>query len=91
MKQNEKITLSEREMMEDCLQTQKKIAAGYNNCAGECTDDQLRTAFVSILSEEQDVSGKIFDAMSNRGWYQPKTAEQSEVTKIRQKFLSSLN
>ncbi len=83
------MVMTEREMMEDSLSSQKHIAAGYNTCAGECNSAQLRTAVLNILADEQELGSQIFDAMQARGWYQIKEAEQSDVSKTKQKFIDS--
>lgn len=88
MNQNKKLTMTEREMMEDGLQSQKLIAADYNASAGECASSQLKNTFLNILTEEHDLAGKLFEEMSARGWYQVKAAEQSEIVKLKDKFLS---
>ncbi len=84
-----KTTMTEKEMMEDVLSSQKQIGANYNACASECSSNQLRLAFLNILTEEQDMGAQIFSEMSARGWYQVKEAEQSEVMKVKEKFLKS--
>lgn len=85
----EQMTMTEREMMEDSLCSQKHIAAGYNICAGECCSAQLRTAFLNILADEQELGSQVFEAMQARGWYQVEEAGQSEVSKAKQKFIDS--
>ena len=84
-----KKTMTEKEMMEDGLSSQKQISANYNTCANECSSDQLRSAFLNILTEEQDMGAQIFSEMSSRGWYQVKEAEESEIVKVKEKFLKS--
>ena len=85
------LTMTEREMMEDGLNSQKHISANYNTYASECASNQLRLTFLNILSEEQELGAQIFDEMSNRGWYQVKEAEQSDVLKAKQKFVNSMS
>lgn len=85
----EQMVMTEREMMEDVLCAQKHIAASYNTYSGECTAPQLRSAFLGILAEEQELGAQIFEEMSNRGWYQVKEADQSDVMKAKQKFVDS--
>jgi len=76
--------------MADGLASQKQISAGYNLHAGECNSKQLRTAFVNILSEEQELGAQIFEEMSARGWYQTKDAAQSDVAQVKQKFAKEI-
>lgn len=86
MKEKKTIALSEREMMEDGLCSQKQASTAYNAGAGECANEQLRSAFINILSDEQELGAKIFDAMRERGWYQPQEADDSQISSVRQKF-----
>ncbi len=81
-----KLTMTEKDMMEDALSSQKQMSADYNTCASECSQKQLQAAFLNILSEEQELGSQIFDEMSARGWYQPKQAQQSDLDQVKQKF-----
>ena len=83
-----KISMTEREMMEDGLNSQKLMTAQYNNYATECTNSQLRQAMLSILNQEQELGAEIYEEMSARGWYQVETASQSELDKVKQKFVN---
>ena len=89
MKEKKTIALSEKDMMEDGLCSQKQVATAYNAGAGECANEQLRSAFVAILADEQDLGAKIFDAMRERGWYQPQEAEESQIASVKQKFMNN--
>ncbi|MBQ4517405.1 MAG: spore coat protein [Clostridia bacterium] len=89
MKDKKTKALSEREMMEDGLNSQKQATAAYNTGAGECANAQLRSTFISILADEHELGAKIFDAMSQRGWYQPQEAEDSQIVSVKQKFTNN--
>ncbi len=83
-----KLSMTEKDMMEDSLSSQKQMSSNYNTYASECSAQQLRSAFLYILSEEHELGSQIFDEMSARGWYQTKDAEQSELEKVKQKFIN---
>lgn len=91
MNPNNKNQMSERDMMEDGLSSQKQISSNYNTCASECSDNQLRATFLNILKDEQDLGAQIFDEMSARGWYPVKQAQQSDITKAKEKFVNQAN
>lgn len=82
------LMMSEKEMMEDCLNSQKHMAANYNAYAGECDNSQLRSAFLNILSDEQELGAGFFEAMKSRGWYQVEEATQSDISKAKQNFVT---
>ncbi len=85
-KTQETPTMTEREMMTDSLLSQKVMAEAYNTYTDECSDTQLRNAFLSILNDEHDINSQIFEEMCARGWKKPKKAEQTEVLQVKQKF-----
>ncbi len=81
--------LGEKEMLGDCLSSQKQIASGYNTYAGECVNEQLRSSFLNILDDEHRIQATLFCDMQSRGWYQTQPAEQQKINDARQKFLSA--
>ena len=91
MKEETKIELTERDMMEDSLDTQKQTMSGYLSAVTECADSQMRSTFVSILNEEAELSADVFSLMQARGWYQPKQAQESDIAKAKEKFSPDAN
>ncbi|MEA4824543.1 MAG: spore coat protein [Clostridiaceae bacterium] len=83
---NNAINMCEKDILEDFLSSQKQITANYNTFAGECEHTNLRDTFLGILSEEHHIQTELFDEMHNRGWYPVKTAEQTEIDAVKQKF-----
>lgn len=86
MKQNNKPAMSEREMLEDGVNAQKQISADYNSCAGVSSHKQLRTVFLNILAEEQELGAELGEEMNARGWQEEKQAQQSNIAKVKEKF-----
>lgn len=85
MNQN-KQGLSEKEIFQDCLSSQKFVTTNYNIFAGECVNEQLRSAFLNILDDEHRIQADIFNDMSANGWYQTQPADQQQIQQIKQKF-----
>lgn len=79
-------TMTDQEMMDDVLASQKLITSDYNTCANETANSQLRATFLNLLKDEHEIGADLFAQMQERGWYQPKQADQSEINKARQKF-----
>ena len=44
--------ISEKEILQDGMISQKHIAESYNTFAGECVNEQLRSTFLNILDDE---------------------------------------
>ena len=82
--------ISEKEILQDATISQKHITSAYNTYAGECVNQQLRGAMLSILDDEHKIQADLFSAMQANGWYQTEPAEQQKLNKARQKFSCSM-
>jgi len=78
--------MSEKELLQDGLISQKQITGSYNTFAGECVNEQLRGAFLNILDEEHRIQADIFCSLQSNGWYQVEPAEQNKIQQARSKF-----
>ena len=78
--------LTEKELLQDGLISQKQITDSYNSFAGECVNEQLRGAFLNILDDEHRIQADMFCSLQANGWYQVEPAEQQKIQKARQKF-----
>jgi len=71
--------LSEKEMMNDGLGTEKQLLNEYSTFIAEATCQNLRNQLQQIMTETQQMQFGIFNAMQSKGWYQIKNAPLSEV------------
>lgn len=78
--------LTEKEILQDSLISQKLITGSYNTFAGECVNEQLRGAFLNILDDEHRIQADIFCNLQSKGWYQVEPAQQTKVQQVRQKY-----
>lgn len=78
--------MTDKEIMQDILSSQKLVADTYNTYTNECVNQQLRTDFLNILREEHNIQQSVYDQMKTRGWYSPAQAEQQKVTDAYTKF-----
>lgn len=78
--------LTDREIMDDVLTSQKHITGVYNTFSNECVNQQLQADMMSILKEEHNMQFDVFSDMQKRGWYSPAAAEQQKVTEAKSKF-----
>ncbi len=86
----EKITFTEKDMLQDCLYSQKQISAAYNEFASETTSKQLRTSLLNILEDEQKYCAEISGELQTRGISETKEAGASEIIKAKQKYLNDM-
>ena len=89
MNQTTQQAMTEKEMMDDSIGSQKLITSSYNTFANECANNQLRSTFLNILTDEHDIQARIFDEMTSRGWYQLKQADQNEIMQAKQKYTAT--
>lgn len=78
--------LTEKEILADCLTSQKQTTASYNMYAGECANEQLRNAFLNILDDEHRIQADIFTDMNTNGWYPVQPADQQKLQQAKQQF-----
>lgn len=77
-------TLDEKSMLEDMLYTHKDMMNIYSTLLAETSDPNLRgkvqDLFLSIAVDQY----KIYDLMSQKGYYQTKMATPDEVAQTKQ-------
>lgn len=82
--------LTEKEILQDCLSSQKFTTTNLNTFAGECVCEQLRSAFLNILDDEHRIQADIFNDMSSKGWYPTQPADQQQLQQVKQKFSTQM-
>jgi spore coat protein CotF len=80
---------SEQEIMNDALSSEKQLINAYGTYLAESTCENLRSEFTKILEDKQQIQFQIFDAMRQKGWYNVKNANMSDVQTAVQKFQSA--
>ena len=83
-------TMTEKEILQDCLSSQKFTTSNLNTWAGECVCEQLRSAFLNILDDEHRIQADIFNDMSSKGWYPTQPADQQQLQQLKQKFSTQM-
>ena len=82
--------LTEKEILQDCLSSQKFTTTNLNTFAGECVCEQLRSAFLNILDDEHRIQADIFNDMSSKGWYPTQPADQQQLQQVKQKYSTQM-
>ena len=81
-------TMTEKEILQDCLSSQKFTTTNLNTFAGECVCEQLRSAFLNILDDERRIQADIFTDMNANGWYPVQPADQQKLQQRKTRKLS---
>ncbi|MGI6124258.1 MAG: spore coat protein [Acetivibrionales bacterium] len=85
MQQNTAV-LTEQEIMNDALSSEKQIISAYGTFLAESTCENLRSEMTKILNDKQQIQYEIFNAMQQKGWYNVKNANMNDVQTATQKF-----
>lgn len=86
-----KITLTDRDRMEDMLSNEKYLIDGYSTFLPEASDVQLRQVFKDNMSACAQDQFTVYDAMTQRGWYETKNAPANEINTTRTRFADLQN
>lgn len=78
--------MEDRDIMEKELLTIKGVCDLYMHGAIESTTSEVHNAFKEALSESLNIQNKIYNLMSEKGWYTTDTAEQQKIAQTEQKF-----
>ncbi|NLX64428.1 MAG: spore coat protein [Clostridiaceae bacterium] len=82
----QQVNLTEQEMMNDALSSEKQIISAYGTFLAESTCENLRQEMAKIINDKQQIQYEIFDTMKQKGWYNVKNANLSDVQTATQKY-----
>jgi len=80
------MNLTEQEIMNDALSSEKQIISAYGTFLAESTCENLRSELTKIMNDKQQIQFEIFDTMKQKGWYNVKNANLNDVQTASQKF-----
>ena len=81
--------MEDRDLMESELLIIKGACELYQHGAVEATSADVHTAFKDALNDTLNIQNKIYNLMSEKGWYKTEPAEQTKIDQTRQQFLNS--
>lgn len=82
--------LSDKNIASECLATQKFICNQYNSAILE-SDGSLRRDLLDIYEQEQFLAEKIYQTMSQKGWYKTQPADAQQMSQVRQTLQQEMN
>ena len=83
---NNQATTTDRQQLTDMLCCEKHLALVYSIECCEVATPTLRETMMSVLHEEHQMCGEMFDAMNTRGWYPVEKAEEQKLQQAKQQF-----
>lgn len=78
--------LNDEQALNVAIAAQKHMAHLYNACAEHASDPQMLQELVSLLGEEQELRLQVYQAMNQRGWYNPQPISQQQLDQAKQSF-----
>ena len=73
-------------LMESELLVLKGVCDLYLHGTTEATTAEVHSAFKDALNETIDIQNKIYNLMTEKGWYKTETADQTKINTAQQKF-----
>lgn len=80
------VRLSDREMTQDTLISEKQMTGVLSTYLTETETASLRRAFSYVLEDEHEMQNEVFCIMKSRGWYQTTPAEDVKVSSAKTKL-----
>ncbi len=78
--------MDEKCIMENLLLTTKGVCDLYLHGTIESSTSNVHQTFDSALNKSLDMQDKIYQSMSQKGWYQQQQAEAEKITKVKNQF-----
>lgn len=75
-----------KQLLEDVMLSQLKIAKIYNDCCLCCVDENLRTDLLNILRDNYEIYNQQFDEAKKRGWVSERPANEDVIETVKAKF-----
>ena len=81
--------MGDRELMENELLVVKGVCDLYLHATLEATTAEVHCAFKEALNETFDIQNKIYNLMTEKGWYQTENAQQTQINQVKNTYANS--
>ncbi len=81
--------MEDRDLMENELLIIKGVCDLYLHGAIESTTAEVHQAFKEALNISLDIQNKLYNLMSEKGWYKTDTAEQTKIDATKTKYANA--
>lgn len=83
--------LSEKEILNDALSSEKQLLHVYSTYLAEASCPNLRNELTKVFNETQQMQFELYKAMEQKGWYTIQNAELQQVQQAVTKFSQEKN
>lgn len=80
--------MEDKNLMENELLVIKGVCDLYLHGTIESSTAEVHEAFKCALNESLNIQNKIFNLMSEKGWYNIPAVEQNKIDLVKQKFIN---
>ena len=80
--------MEDKDLMEKELLVIKGVCDLYLHGTIESSTADVHNAFKSALEESLNIQNKIYNLMSEKGWYNSENIEQNKLIQAKQQFIS---
>jgi spore coat protein CotF len=81
--------LTDQDIAQCLLKDEKSICNMINSAILEAGNDNLRQDWVNCLQNSYRTQKKVFDAMNQKGWYQPAKADMQQLSQAQTQFANN--
>ena len=81
--------MEDKDLMEKELLIIKGVCDLYLHGTIESSTAEVHQAFKCALNESLDIQNKIYNLMSEKGWYKTETVEQTKIDTAKQKYTAA--
>ena len=81
--------MEDKNIMENELLTIKGVCDLYMHGAIESTTKEVHSVFKDALEQSLNIQNKIYNLMSEKGWYQTENVDEQRINQTKQKFISN--
>ncbi len=81
--------MTDQEIMENELQVIKGVCDLYMHGSLESVTAEVHDVFKNALNETLNIQNKIYNLMSERGWYKTEPADQAKIEQTNQKYMTN--
>ena len=80
--------MGDKELMENELSVIKGACDLYLHGTIEASTAEVHNAFKNALNQTLNIQNKIYNLMSEKGWYNADTADQNKINQVKQNFMA---
>jgi spore coat protein CotF len=83
--------LTDREMLQLCLELEKGRCRSLSNTVLEATHDELRDIYMDCLGNAENNQFLLFDYMKKKGWYKVPNATLEQIGEVQALMQNNLH